>query len=115
MIQGSEEIEYHFRSLERTGILTRRSPNRLQFYILNIIFRTEQKDLQKDRGERFKEAVLSAFPKAWDDLYGKNRPSDDSIPEGYDQRAPESVEEILEIEDILAGVTFSGNAGDLDG
>lgn len=68
----------------------------------------EQRD--EERLEMFKQALIQAYPHMYEDIYGQKDPN--AIPEEYEQRIPQSIEEFMEIEQVLSQLG-QGNASEL--
>jgi hypothetical protein len=71
----------------------------------------EFKEKEEEKLETFKQALVQAFPSQYSKIYP---PQNDSIPDGIEQRAPESEEEMDEFEKIMSILSQGQKSMSLD-
>jgi hypothetical protein len=68
--------------------------------LLQFLYDFEAYINQEEKVETFKQSLIQAFPTAYDKIYPKE--SSGGVPEGYEQKAPETDEEFEEIQRFLS-------------
>lgn len=80
--------------------------------LLQFIQDYENYQDQEEKLETFKQSLIQAFPSEYDKIYPKKNSS--GIPEGYEQTAPESEEELKEIQNLMAILSGGQKSFSLD-
>ena len=68
--------------------------------LLQFLYDFEAHINQEEKVETFKQSLIQAFPTAYDKIYPKEFSG--GVPEGYEQKAPETDEEFEEIQRFLS-------------